>query len=146
MSKRFLIGLPSQRLLSAGMLLGALAFATIGCGEITKQKECSAVIDVINAGQSVMEKDAKLDDPKAVEEHAKELEDYGKKIGDVKITDVELKKQVESFHKNIDELAKFLRDLSKGTSDFATITKRASEIDTERGKLVDSINGYCSRK
>ena len=98
---------PSQRLLSAAMLLGALAFVSVGCAEITKQKECSAVIDVINAGQSVMEKDAKLDDPKAVEEHATELEEYGKKIGDVKITDVELKKHVEAFHKNIDELAKF---------------------------------------
>jgi len=137
---------PSQRLLSAAMLLGALAFVSVGCAEITKQKECSAVIDVINAGQSVMEKDAKLDDPKAVEEHATELEEYGKKIGDVKITDVELKKHVEAFHKNIDELAKFLRDLSKGSSDFATITKRANDIDTERGKLVETINGYCSRK
>ncbi len=142
----FKTSLSRSRWLSAVFPLAAAAALSAGCGEITKQQECSAVIEVINGGQTVMAKTPKFDDPKDVDAHAKELEDYGKKIGDVKVTDAELKKQVGEFHQNIDDLAKFLRDISKGSTDLAKMQKQANEIDGKRSELVKSINGYCSRQ
>jgi len=113
--------------------------------KVDRTVQCSALIDTINGGEKVMDQEAKLDDPKAVEAHAKALDTFAKAIGDVAVKDVLLSKRQAEFKANIVELATFLRELATGTIDFAKVTIRAEQIDTQRNWLVETINAYCAR-
>jgi uncharacterized protein Yka (UPF0111/DUF47 family) len=123
-------------------LLAPVAIASlVGCGEVTKIQECTAVIDAVNKGQDVFKIDA---DEKKMEEQAKKIEDFEKTVGEVKITDPELKKHVDEYRDMVKEMAKVLRDVGKG--DVATVEKRVDKIVEQESQVVNKINGYCRRQ
>ncbi len=112
-----------------------------GCGEVTKIQECSAVIEAVNKGQSVF-KDIGSD-AKQFEGHAKKVEDFEKAIGEVKVTDAELKKHVEEYRTMVTDMAKVLRDAAKGDQ---SVEKRIDKIASTEDELVNKINNYCNRQ
>lgn len=132
MSKTFRFVVPAALLVLA---IGA------GCGEVTKIQECTAIIEAVNKGQTVFKEIG--DDPKQFEGHAKKVEDFEKAIGDVKVTDPELKKHVEEYRTMVTDMAKVLRDAAKGD---LTVEKRIDKIAATEDELVNKINGYCNRQ
>lgn len=123
------------------LLVATSLFALIGCGEVTKIQECSAVIDAVNKGQEVFKIDA---DEKKMEAQAKKIEEFEKTVGEVKVTDPELKKHVDEYREMVKEMAKVLRDVGKG--DVGTVEKRVDKIVEQESQIVNKINGYCHRQ
>jgi hypothetical protein len=132
---------PLVERLVIGLWMSALAMTT-GCGELTKQQECNASIEVLNRDPGGAEGPV---DTAALEDRAKKKEEYAKTIEALPLTDPTLKEHVAAFKKNVDAENQLLRDLMKGTSDFPALQKRDTEIVEERGKLVETINTYCGR-
>ena len=129
-----------RRLVVASWLsaLGLLA----GCGELTKQQECNASIEVLNRDPGPAESNV---DTAALEEKLKQKQEHAKTIEALPLTDPTLKEHVAAFKKNVDAENQLLSDLMKGTSDFTALQKREADIVAERGKLVETINTYCGR-
>jgi hypothetical protein len=133
-------------ILVSSLCLAAAAFVASGCGEITKVQECSAVIEAINSSSGVFkEGEAANDDPKKIDEQVKKLEDFEKKVGEVKVTDAELKKSVGEYREMITKMATLMKD-SKDPTKNEGLEKRSKEITDKEDELVKAINGYCNRK
>jgi hypothetical protein len=124
------------------VMLASAPVTVAGCGELTKQQECNASIEVLNKDPVAAEG---VTDPTALDERLKAKEAYAKSIEALPLTDPPLKEHVASFKKNVDAENQLLRDLIKGDSDFPALQKRDAEIVEERGKLVETINTYCGR-
>lgn len=131
------------RLLAVGLWVSVLGAMT-GCGELTKQQECNASIEVLNRDPSAAE--GAVTDPTALEERLKKKDEYAKNIEALPLTDPGLKDHVASFKKNVDAENQLLRDLMKGDSNFPELQKRDADIVAEREKLVEAINTYCGRE
>ena len=119
------------------------AAALVGCGEIKKAQECSALIDTINKGQASLTGGSGTD-AKAVEEQAKKMEEFQKLVSDVKVTDPELTKMVDEYKAMIGDMAKLTSGAAKG--ELKDFDKKIDEIVKKEDALVDKINGYCSRQ
>ena len=127
------------------LVVGLVAAASVslsGCGELTKQQECNASIEVLNRDAGGAEGPV---DTAALEERLKKKEEYAKTIEALPLTDANLKEHVAAFKKNVDAETQLLRDLMKGSNNFPELQKRETEIVDERGKLVETINTYCGR-
>lgn len=124
------------------LLIGLSAIAASGCGELTKQQECNASIEVLNRDPNGAEGGV---DTAALEERLKAKEEYVKSIEALPLTDPGLKDHVAAFKRSVDAENELLRDLIKGASNFPELQKRDTEIVEGRGKLVDAINTYCGR-
>lgn len=123
-------------------MVASASVTVVGCGELTKQQECNASIEVLNKDPTAVDGET---DPTALEERLQAKEDYARTIEALPLTDPPLKEHVAAFKKNVDAENQLLRDLMKGESDFPALQKRDAEIVEERGKLVETINTYCGR-
>lgn len=119
------------------LLLAPLTIAAFGCGEIKKIQECGALIDAINKGQSAMSSGSE-----AKEQIAK-LEAFEKQVGEVVVTDAELKKYSEEYRGMVGDMIKNLKDAEKG--DVKDLDKRFDEAIKKEDTLVDKMNDYCNR-
>jgi hypothetical protein len=124
-------------------LWAGLLVTLTGCGELTKQQECNASIEVLNRDPTAAE--GNITDAAALEERLKQKDEYAKSIEALPLTDPGLKEHIAAFKKNVDAENQLLRDLVKGSTDFPALQKRDGEIADERGKLVETINTYCGR-
>ncbi len=130
---------------SMAVLVMSFALSTVaGCGKITQQKECAEVIKTINAGVT-RAKAANLSSPAGFKQFAEAYETTGQEAAKLKVTDPELKKQVDEYVVLTKEIAKASRDAAEP----AKIMAAKREIDAAAKKehdLVNKMNTTCMRK
>ncbi len=110
----------------------------------SKDAQCNTFIQTINEGSKpVKEFDAKGD----LEEQAKNLDTFEKKIAALTLQDAELKKAADGYRKMITDMAKLSRDLKNvdDKTDLNAIEKRSNDLSKTESDLVDKVNAYCRR-
>ncbi len=101
------------------------------------QQECNAFIEALNKGGAVFKG---LDFENKMAAQAK-LEDFAKSLGEVKITEAELKGCAEEYRFMFTDMAIVMRDLVNGDAD---VDDRVDEIVEREAFLVNRINAYCN--
>lgn len=105
----------------------------------SKLAQCNEVIETINKGSKpIMEFDARGDTGR----QAQEIDALEKRIGEMKIDDPELKKNVDVYRKMVSDFAKLARDLGD-PSKLEGMAKRTDELSKTENEVVDKINRYC---
>jgi predicted nucleic acid-binding Zn-ribbon protein len=141
--------------------VSALALSTVlslGCGEVKKAGECSAIIDAINEATAIEPKGGKGDD---LSGEIKAMEDWDAKVAKVEVTDEGLKKRVGDYRDLVKSMAENLKALDKINKGLDKITdpaqaeklskevdaleKKIDAVDKDEEKIVSELNKYCGR-
>ena len=108
-------------------------------GERTKAGQCNVVIEAVNAGQHLFKVDVEASQMAL---QAENLDAFAKSLGELTITDRELKTSIEEYRRIVNDTASVLRDVAKGDPN---IDKRVEEIAERESVVVNRVNAYCSR-
>ncbi|MFT3769810.1 MAG: hypothetical protein QM820_30605 [Minicystis sp.] len=128
-----------------------LAIAASGCGQ-KKITECNALVQVINAGVVSLEKAPKNEaDPSGISDlraMAESMDKIAAEAASVQLTQPELKKLRDDYHKMAKEIAKAERELAAAAEERNNARRTAAEGTLESAvkqedPLVDQINKYC---
>ncbi len=148
--------LTTLRLFSVSSL-ALTAVLALGCGEVKKAGECSAIIDAINEATAIEPK-GKGDD---LSGEIKAMEDWDAKVAKVEVTDEGLKKRVGDYRELVKSMAENLKSLDKINKGLDKITdpaqaeklskevdaleKKIDAVDKDEEKIVSELNKYCGR-
>jgi hypothetical protein len=139
----------------------ALACAALlplaGCEQLAKARECKAVIDVLNQGETYQPKGTE----ESVDADIAGLETWDAKIAEVQVTDAALQGHVGDYRgmiRGIVDALKVVKEAraTKTIDDPVKLQKLAKEMEaagktfegvqTKQDALTEEINGYCGAK
>ncbi len=130
------------------MMTAAMALCLSAGGLLTgckKARECNELIKAINDQQG-MERDIKPNDPAALTKLAGRMEEAGRKIGAVDISDEQLTKYRGRYKQIADDYAKAARDAAAAKNDLGKLQQAVNmmqQIGPRETKLIKAINKYC---
>lgn len=136
-------------LVSVSLLLGALLAGLGGCGQ-KKINECNALIQVINAGVTSMQKGTKVQGDEHGVAELKALADAMDKVATdaskVELSLPELQKYSTEYQAMARQIAKSARQMAADYKDSAKLSEAQAELDKaakQEDPLVANINKFC---
>lgn len=133
--------------------VATLIAALLGCGAVTKQKECSELIAKANAALQEIQtlSGSAGDDPASLRKLADAADKHAKALEATEISDEELKKHASGYVQMWKDMAKYSRELADAVDkkDLAALgeaSKKLKESTSKEGDLVNAMNSTCSRQ